>query len=120
MSVLFLTLFALLLVPLPAVSQTEPFRVLNQTEQSAHSLFAVRTGRPDWGANMLTRGPLAAGAGINIRPAENAGCRFDFRMVLSDGREIINRGMDICAEKVVAMQSPLPRPPGAAPSPAAH
>jgi S1-C subfamily serine protease len=39
-------------------------------------------------------------------------------MVLSDGREIINRGMDICAEKVVAMQSPLPRPPGAgAPSP---
>jgi S1-C subfamily serine protease len=35
-------------------------------------------------------------------------------MVLSDGREIINRSMDICAEKVVSMQSPLPRPPGAA------
>ena len=114
MPALFLILFALLLAPLPALSQTEPFRVLNQTEQSAHSLFAVRTGRPDWGANMLTRGPLAPGAGINIRAAENAGCRFDFRMVLSDGREIINRGMDICAEKVVAMQSPLPRPPGAA------
>ncbi|MCA3413565.1 MAG: serine protease, partial [Roseomonas sp.] len=63
---------------------------------------------------MLTRGPLAPGAGINIRPSENAGCRFDFRLVLSDGREIINRGMDICTEKVVAMQSPLPRPPGAA------
>jgi S1-C subfamily serine protease len=40
-------------------------------------------------------------------------------MVLSDGREIINRGVDICAEKVVAMQTPLPRAPGAAaPTPA--
>jgi S1-C subfamily serine protease len=39
-------------------------------------------------------------------------------MVLSDGREIINRGHDVCAEKVVAMQTPLPRPPGtAAPAP---
>ncbi|MCA3279584.1 MAG: trypsin-like peptidase domain-containing protein [Roseomonas sp.] len=114
MPALFLALVALLLAPLPALSQTEPFRVLNQTEQSAHSLFAVRSGRPDWGANMLTRGPLAPGAGINIRPTENAGCRFDFRMVLSDGREIINRGQDICAEKVVALQSSLPRPPSAA------
>ncbi|MCA3288114.1 MAG: trypsin-like peptidase domain-containing protein [Roseomonas sp.] len=120
MSVLILALFALLLAPVPALSQTEPFRVLNQTEQSAHSLFAVRSGRQDWGANMLTRGALAPGAGINIRPSENAGCRFDLRMVLSDGREIINRSMDICAEKVVSMQSPLPRPPSAtapAPSP---
>jgi len=123
MPALFLALFALILAPLPALSQTEPFRVLNQTEQSAHSLFAVRTGRPDWGANMLTRGPLAPGAGINIRPAQNAGCRFDFRMVLSDGREVINRGHDICAEKVVAMQAALARPPGAAapaPSPQAR
>ncbi|MFN9337026.1 MAG: trypsin-like peptidase domain-containing protein [Alphaproteobacteria bacterium] len=114
-----LALLALIIAPAPALPQTEPFRVLNQTEQSAHSLFAVRTGRPDWGANMLTRGPLAPGAGFNLRPAENAGCRFDFRMVLSDGREIINRGHDVCAEKVVAMQTPLPRPPGAAaPTPA--
>jgi len=118
MRALLLALFLLILAPPPALPQTEPFRVLNQTEQSAHSLFAVRTGRPDWGSNMLTRGPLAPGAGFNLRPADNAGCRFDFRMVLSDGREVINRGHDVCAEKVVAMQTPLPRPPGtAAPSP---
>ena len=119
MRALLTALFILIFAPPTALSQTEPFRVLNQTEQSAHSLFAVRSGRPDWGANMLTRGPLAPGAGFNLRPAENAGCRFDFRMVLSDGREIISRGKDICAEKVVAMQSPLGRPPeaGSAPAP---
>jgi len=117
MRALVLALLALIIAPAPALPQTEPFRVLNQTEQSAHSLFAVRTGRPDWGSNMLTRGPLAPGATFGLRPAENAGCRFDFRMVLSDGREIINRGMDVCAEKVVAMQSPLGRPPEAAVSP---
>ncbi|MEY4859754.1 MAG: hypothetical protein RLZZ235_1921 [Pseudomonadota bacterium] len=119
---LLLAVLALTLAPAPALPQSEPFRVLNQTEQSAHSLFAVRTGRADWGANLLSRGPLAPGSGFNLRPAENAGCRFDFRMVLSDGREVINRGQDICAEKVVAMQAPLGRPPEAAapaPSPGA-
>ena len=69
MRALILALLALIIAPAPALPQTEPFRVLNQTEQSAHSLFAVRTGRPDWGANMLTRGPLAPGAAFGLRPA---------------------------------------------------
>jgi S1-C subfamily serine protease len=117
---LLLSLLALILAPAPALPQSEPFRVLNQTESAAHSLFAVQTGRQDWGSNLLTRGPMGPGTELRVRPAQNAGCRFDFRMVLSDGREIINRGRDICAEKVVAMQSPLGRPPeaGTAPSPA--
>lgn len=109
-----LALLALLIAPFPALAQTEPFRVLNQTESSAHSLFAVQTGRQDWGSNLLTRGPMAPGTELRVRPAQNSGCRFDFRMVLSDGREVITRGQDICAEKVVAMQTPLARPPGAA------
>ncbi|MCA3325109.1 MAG: trypsin-like peptidase domain-containing protein [Roseomonas sp.] len=113
-------LMLLILSSLPALPQTEPVRILNQTELSAHSFFAVQTGRQDWGSNLLTRGPLQPGAELRLRPAQNTGCRFDLRMVLSDGREIINRGMDICAEKVVAMQTPLPRPPGAAaPAPGA-
>ncbi|MEY4845297.1 MAG: hypothetical protein RL312_1578, partial [Pseudomonadota bacterium] len=70
---LLLAVLALTLAPAPALPQSEPFRVLNQTEQSAHSLFAVRTGRADWGANLLSRGPLAPGSGFNLRPAENAG-----------------------------------------------
>ena len=116
---LLLALSLLISAPLAALSQTEPVRILNQTEQAAHSLFAVQTGRQDWGSNILTRGPLQPGAELRLRPAQNTGCRFDLRMVLSDGREIINRGVDICAEKVVAMQTPLPRAPGAAaPTPA--
>ncbi len=114
MRALFLALSLLILPSLPALAQTEPVRILNQTELSAHSFFAVQTGRQDWGANLLTRGPLQPGAELRLRPAQNSGCRFDLRMVLSDGREIINRGHDVCAEKIVAMQTPLPRPPGAA------
>ena len=95
MRALLLALFLLILPTLPAVPQTEPVRILNQTELSAHSLFAVQTGRQDWGSNLLTRGPLQPGAELRLRPAQNTGCRFDLRMVLSDGREIINRSMDI-------------------------
>jgi serine protease Do len=117
MPTLLLALLLLILSPLPARPQTEPVRILNQTELSAHSFFAVQTGRQDWGSNLLTRGPLQPGAELRLHPAQNTGCRFDLRMVLSDGREIINRGMDICAEKVVTMQAPLGRPPEAAAAP---
>ena len=119
MRALMLALLMLTLSAPPAFAQTEPVRILNQTELAAHSFFAVQTGRQDWGSNILTRGPLQPGAELRLRPSQNAGCRFDLRMVLSDGREIINRGLDICAEKVVAMQAPLGRPPSAAaPAPA--
>ena len=110
-------LLAFIAIAGPAWSQGESFRVLNQTDQAAQSLFAARSGRPDWGANLLTRGPLGAGEGFNLRPNQNAGCRFDFRMVLADGREVIKRGNDICVERVVALQAPTGRPAEAATPP---
>ncbi len=114
---------ALLMLALaaPAVqAQTEPFRVVNRTEAPATVLNAVRSGRPDWGANMLNRGPLAPGAFFALRPSEGSGCRFDLRLVLQDGQEVVRRDADICANRTVAMTRPpsaiLQRPP-AAPAP---
>ena len=63
----------------------------------------MRSGRPDWGGNLLNRGPLAPGAFFALRPSESAGCRFDLRMVLEGGQEVVRRNTDICAERTVAM-----------------
>ncbi len=94
----------------PALAQSEPFRVANGATVPAVALHAVRTGRPDWGSNLLNRGPLAPGGEFSLRPAEGAGCRFDIRLVLQDGQEIVRRNADICAQRTIAMAAPPATP----------
>ena len=112
-------LAALLLAP-PAFAEGQPFRVLNRTGTDAVTLNAVRSPRGaqnDWGANLLRPDrPLTPDGGFRVAPAEGAGCRFDLRLVLADGRESVLRDQDICAEREVAMAAaarpaaPLPVP----------
>ncbi|BDG74713.1 S1C family serine protease [Roseomonas fluvialis] len=113
-------ILGLLLLPAlaatPALGQTETFRVYNRTPAPATALHAVRSGRPDWGSNLLNRGPLAPGAFFALRPSEAAGCRFDLRMVLESGQEVVRRNADICADRNVAMALA----PAAAPPPVAQ
>ncbi len=80
-----------------AAPQAEPVRIINRTGQPATALHAVRSGRTDWGGNLLNRGPLPNNAGFPMRPNAEAGCRFDVRLVLADGRESVLRDQDICA-----------------------
>ena len=132
----------LLLAPLmlgiaapPALAQGEPFRVVNRTPSTALALHAVRSGRPDWGSNLLNRGPLRPNGMFSLRPADGAGCSFDLRMVLQDGQEVVRRNTDICAERTVVLMLPpqafaprmapgtLPEekpPPAGAPDPVAR
>ncbi len=115
----------------PAAAQ-EPFRVLNRTGAQVMELNAVRSPRGaanDWGRNLLPR-PLGPDGNVSLRPSEAAGCRFDFRMLLADGREARLQDQDVCAARVVAvgpqsvaplpgaMGAPQPVPPGPAAIPA--
>lgn len=78
-------------------AQEAPVRIVNRTGQPATALHAVRSGRTDWGGNLLNRGPLPNNAAFALRPNADAGCRFDVRLVLQDGREALARDQDICA-----------------------
>jgi S1-C subfamily serine protease len=110
-------LLALLLLAAPAVAQApapqpEPVRIANRTGVEATALHAVRSGRADWGGNLLNRGPLGPNQAFSLRPSPEAGCRFDIRLVLADGREAVVRDRDICAETRVELAT------AAAPAPA--
>ena len=112
---------ALLLLAAPAVAQApaqapapqpEPVRIANRTGVEATALHAVRSGRGDWGGNLLNRGPLGPNQAFSLRTSPEAGCRFDIRLVLADGREAVVRDRDICAETRVEIAT------AAAPAPA--
>lgn len=105
-----------------ALAQSEPFRVVNRSQAPATALHAVRHGRPDWGGNLLNRGPLQPGASFALRPSESAGCAFDLRLVLQGGQEVVRRNVDICRNRTVALAAPAavaPRPFAEAPRPGA-
>jgi hypothetical protein len=110
-------LLIFLLASAPAAAQTpapDPVRVVNRTGVEATALHAVRSGRPDWGSNLLNRGPLPSGSGFNLRVNPEAGCRFDIRLVLADGRESVARERDICADRSVELATAAaPQPPAA-------
>ena len=109
---------ALLITAAPALAQNEPFRVVNGARLPAIALHIVRSGEDGWGPNQLTRGPLASGAMLSMRPPESAGCLFDMRLLLQDGAEAIRRQVNVCDSRTVVLPGPAAAPaPGAAPAP---
>ncbi len=124
--VLAVALGLLATAPAPA-QEAQQFRVVNRTGEPAVALHAVRAGRGaqgDWGGNLLRPDrPLVPDAGFRVRTNPAAGCRFDLRLVLADGRESILRDQDICVAGELAMGSvaaapqraALTAPPGAPP-----
>ncbi|MBR0652935.1 hypothetical protein GXW78_24990 [Roseomonas terrae] len=94
---------ALFILSAPAHAQNEPFRIANGAPLRATALYLVRSGGEGWGRNLLPRGPLAPGAALSMRPPEGAGCRFDVRLTLEDGQDVIRRDADVCATRVVVV-----------------
>jgi hypothetical protein len=122
-----LALLLLLLLPGAALAQGspqagQPFHVVNRTGVPAKELNAVRTPRgaaSDWGRNLLSPDrPLPPGGGFRVNPAESAGCRFDLRLVLEDGREAMLQDQDICANRELALQTASRPLPSGRPAPA--
>ncbi len=107
-----------LALAMPAAAQAptpEPVRIANRTGVEATALHAVRSGRSDWGSNLLNRGPLPPGMAFSLRVSPEAGCRFDVRLVLADGRESIARDQDICANPRVELTTAAAHAPAAPP-----
>lgn len=105
-----LALLASVTAPLPAPAQTEPVRVVNRSVLPATGLYFSRPGRGEWGQNLL-RSPLGPQGTFALRLGEGSSCRFDVRLVLQGGEELIRPDLDVCAERTVEMTGGPQRPP---------
>jgi len=124
-----LSLLAVLLplnAPAQNAAEAAGFRIVNRAGVDATQLFAVRSprgGQGDWGGNLLRPDrPLTDGGGFRVNPASDAGCRFDLRLVLGDGRESVLRDQDICVNRNIDLANaarpataPATRPPTTGP-----
>jgi len=101
-------IFAFSLPVAPALAQQQHFHIVNRTGQVVTVLNAVRSprgGGNDWGGNLLPR-LLPPKAAHSLRAADGAGCFFDIRLTLADGRQTKVEGHDICINPVVAPPPP--------------
>jgi S1-C subfamily serine protease len=106
------------LAGLPLLAGAQPaqnrFQIVNRTGQDAAAVYAVRSGRADWGGNLAPR-PMPTDKSLTLRPDADAGCRFDVRLVLADGREAVLRDQDICATPRAVLEPGAVRAAAAAP-----
>lgn len=99
-------------------------QLANRTGQVATGFYALREGRAaqggaeGWGRNTLPA-PMPSGKLFTLATRPEAGCRFDLRLVVQDGREAILRGRDICAEPRIAVTEADLRPASSQPAPGA-
>lgn len=100
-AILALPTLACLLTALPALAQNEPVRFYNRAPLPATALHVMRAGQAGWSANLLNRGPLGPGQFHSVRLGEGAGCRFDVRLVLQNGTEILRQDADVCPTRSV-------------------
>jgi S1-C subfamily serine protease len=100
--------------PAAAQQAQNRFQIANQTGQDASAVYAVHSGRVDWGGNLAPT-PMPTGKVLTLRPDAGIGCRFDVRLVLADGREAILRDQDICANPRAVLEPGAVRAAAAAP-----
>lgn len=113
-----LGLLPALLATGPVLAQVQPVRIVNGTSLTATAVHMRPVGIEEWGSNLLGRNFLPPGAFLAVQPGEGAGCRFDLRLLLRDGREVRRNNVDVCAQRSVSMAlgpAPAPTPEAAGP-----
>ena len=111
-----LFLLAWLMMAAPVMAQNQPVRVFNANGLTATGLYMRAVGLEEWSGNLLGSLFLPPEAFFSVQLGDRAGCRFDIRLVLRDGRETTRRNVDVCAQRVVRLDAEA-APPPAAPAP---
>ncbi|MDH7794824.1 hypothetical protein QBC99_000887 [Beijerinckia sp. GAS462] len=89
----------LLLASLPAaVAADRNVDIVNNTKKTLKEFYASRTNKNAWEENIIGDDPVKPG---ETQPVDiddgSGGCRFDFKAIFSDGDEVINKNVDVCA-----------------------
>jgi hypothetical protein len=108
------------LVPAARAQGSAPnpsFNLVNKSPQVIKELFATPAGFDNWGRNRLDGKTIAAGASFAVRLPANGNCRYDIRVVTTDGHADDHRGVDTCKTDDVVFSGAANPAPGPSPTP---
>lgn len=88
---------AMLLLPVAAQAADRRVVVENRSSSNICEIYGSNVSRDSWEEDILGNDILPAGDRVRINFNDGSGaCRFDLKAVTCDGREIINRNVNIC------------------------
>jgi hypothetical protein len=105
-----------LAAPARAQAPNPSFNLLNKSTQTIKDLFATPAGFDNWGRSRLDGKTIAAGASFAVRLPANGNCRYDIRVVTSDGRVDDRKGVDTCKTDDVVFSGAAAAAPAASPT----
>jgi len=90
---------ALVAGSLPAMAQRYDRRieVVNNTSWTIETVNSTNVGRNDWGVDLLGRRVIRPGDSAIVNVEDRTGyCRYDFRAVFENGRQVTRRAVNVC------------------------
>jgi hypothetical protein len=100
-----------------AAAPNPSFNLVNKSTQAIKELFATPAGFDNWGRSRLEGKTIAAGGSFAVRLPANGNCRYDIRVVTSDGHAEDRRGVDTCNTDDVVFSGATEAAPVASPPP---
>jgi hypothetical protein len=106
---MFRTMIALLaMTSLATVAQashlTRDLNLVNSSRTTVASFFASHAGTDEWNVDLLSRRGLQPNHFVQLDLEDPAGdCRYDFKLVFTDGTSEIRRNVDICAMRTYTL-----------------
>ena len=92
-------------------TQDRHVMVMNMSSQTLRELYASPVTSDSWEEDLLGSRVLAAGESINANIDNGTGeCSYDLKAVMADGREHIQRAVDVCAISSGRSATPATRP----------
>jgi len=80
-----------------AAAQDRRVRLINDSSMTIREFYASNVNRRGWEEDILGRRQIPPGRSLVINLDDGSGhCRFDFKTVMSNGRSIEKRNVDVC------------------------
>jgi hypothetical protein len=83
----------------PAAAQRYDRRiqVVNNSGWTIRTINSTNVGRSDWGVDLLGSRVIRPGHSMIVNVEDRSGfCRYDFRAIFSNGRQITRSGVNVC------------------------
>jgi hypothetical protein len=97
---------ALLAFVQPALAQQRgslSLTIVNRNTVATQNLYITPSESLPWGEDRLGKERLNAGGRQTIRVERTAGCRYDIRVIYSDGENDIDTDVNLCARSTVTL-----------------
>ena len=94
--------FAALLLPSPALAETQDFVFINSTGYVVQELYVSPSRANNWEEDVLGTNQLPSGQRATIRfNGDSGACLYDIKLVHDDGDEASWTGINLCEVSVV-------------------